>query len=255
MNHRPPSEPAARFRAPDWPQPGPLCPEDAELSTEMLRFFNMGQDLLLTTNMVSVGIDQSRLGLLHTASAHLHDLGKFWLVEPKTYSRRSPGEDVARILLRTAEEISGIPCSASGLLLGLNPTPAPVPLVVTDGIHRLVELKSALHMAAGSGKTANFVINLVDRLTQRMGRLSRFGHDPTTAELGHIANAAYALSALLLDLVQRLLAGYVRFFGRLVAVPPNESSPCGLLRLAAPRVPRAPGVGQVPGPTEFALAA
>jgi hypothetical protein len=221
----------------------------------MLRFFNLSQDLLLTTNMVSVGIDQSRLGLLHTASAHLHDLGKFWLIEPKTYSRRSPDEDVVRILLHTAEEVSGIPCSASGLLLGLDPTPAPVPLVMTDGIHRLVELKSVLHTTAGSGKTASVVIDLVDTLTQRMGRLNRAGHDVTTAELGHIADTAYALSALLLDLVQRLLTGYVRFFGRLVAVPPNGSSPCGVLRLAAPLVPRAPGAGQVPGPTEIALAA
>ncbi|MZD56756.1 hypothetical protein [Streptomyces sp. SID5606] len=213
--------------------------------------------MLLATSMLSVGVDLSRVGLLHSAAARLRDLADPWLiVEPKTYSRSLPeGLEIGRYLLRTAEEASGSPCSVSSLLHEQAPTPAACVPVMIDGQHRLTEVMSVIRHAAGSGKTATMVLTLADLLSQRVGRVNRHGHRPTAAELGGIADAAQALSTLLLLLAQRLLTGCFEFCEEVVAVPRTASSPCGLLRLAAPRVPRAPGSIQIPGPTEFALAA
>lgn len=213
--------------------------------------------LLVATNMLSVGVDRSRVGLLHSAAVRLRELVDLpWLiVGPMANSSLPEGLDIARVLLRTAEEASGFPCSASGLLHRPEPTLAASASAMAGGHHRLSELKSVIHHAAGSGKTATIALTLVDLLTQRIGRVNRHGHRPTAAEVGGIADVARALSGLLLVLTQRLLTGCVGSLGEVVAVPPTASSPCGLLRLAAPRVPRAPGSPQVPGPTGFALAA
>ncbi|MFH9646237.1 hypothetical protein ACH4MU_15565 [Streptomyces albidoflavus] len=225
--------------------------------------------LLLTTNMISHGIDRSRVGMLHSAIVRLRDLMDLpWtVIEPGTSSIRSEGRDIARDLLRTAEEALGFPCSTSGLLRRQEPTSATgVPVVadgqhqggavLLDGQHRITHLKSVVRLTTGTGKTAAMALTLVDQLSQRIGRVNRDGRRPTPADLGGIADAAQALSALLLLLAQRLLTGCFEFRGEAVSVPPTASSPCGLLRLAAPRVPRAPGSTQVPDPTGFfALAA
>ncbi|MEU3961156.1 hypothetical protein AB0F42_15200 [Streptomyces buecherae] len=210
------------------------------------------------SKMVGVDTDRNRLRLLYEIAARLRRLRQqpAWGNEEAPSSESWAREDVTGILLRTAEEASGIPCSASGLLHELYPAPAALPSSIVDGQQRLSTVVSALHRAAGLwGKVSTTVLRWVDRLHQRVGCLSRDGHDPTTAELAHIADAAYALSVLFLDLAQRLLTGCVKPSGHLVAVPPNESSPCGVLRLSVRRVPRAPGVSQVPDPTTFVLAA
>ncbi|MFJ3780092.1 hypothetical protein ACIPX0_51405 [Streptomyces sp. NPDC090075] len=212
--------------------------------------------LMLATSMLSVGVDRSRVGLLHSAAVRLRELVDVpWrVVGPMANSGLPEGLDITHVLLRTAEEASGLPCSASGLLHRPKPTLPDSGSAMAGGHHRLSELKSVIHHATGSGKTATTALTLVDLLTQRMGRVNRHGHRPTAAEAGGIAEAARALSDLLLVLMQRLLTGCVGFFREVVAVPPTASSPCGLLRLAAPRVPRAPGSPHIPGPSGFALA-
>ncbi|MFJ8953494.1 hypothetical protein ACIRO1_25605 [Streptomyces sp. NPDC102381] len=257
MSDRLPSQPAAQLRAQDLLEAGSLQPDTAGLLTAMPQHVSRGVNMLLATNMISVGIGQNRLGLLYSIGARLHDMAKVpWLInQPKDHSSPPQGLDIVRVLLRTSEETSGIPCSVSGLPHGLEPTPATALLVIIDESHQLSGLKSVIHLAVGSGKTAITARLLVEQLTQRMGRLNRRDQRPSAAELGQIADAAYALSKLLLLLAQRLLTEGVKFVGYLAAVPPTESAPCGLLRLAAPRLPRAPGVRQVPGPIEFALAA
>lgn len=246
----------ARFRALRGLTVESLRPEDVGLPREMPPYITRSHDVLLATKMVSHGFDRSRLGLLHGAVARLHDLAELpWVIEEASSSSPLSRGDVARLLLRTAEEASGIPCSTSGLLHGIAPKQTIPLLVMTDGCHRLSELNQVLYHAQGSGKTRTLVTNLVRRLNQRLGRLSRAGHVPTTTEIAHVADAAQALSALLLDLAQRLLTGCVKCFGHLVVAPPHESSPCGILRLAVPLVPRAPGAGQLPSPFKFTLAA
>ncbi|MER6018816.1 hypothetical protein [Streptomyces anulatus] len=224
--------------------------------------------LILATNMLSVGIDRSRVGVLHSAVRRLVELAEApWSVGgPMTRCCTSEGSDsdLARVLLRTAEEASGFPCSASGLLHEQGPlrraADAPVVIdvsavtVTAEYQERVSDLTSVVRQAAGSGKTAATTFMLIDELVLLVGRASRRSR-PTIAELGSIADAAQALSAQLVLLTQRLLTGWVWVAGEVVTVPPTASSPCGLLRLAAPRVPRAPGSIQVPGPTDFALAA
>ncbi|MFF9346651.1 hypothetical protein [Streptomyces sp. NPDC014734] len=211
---------------------------------------------LLAPGVLSREIQLRRVGVLHSAILRLRDLATNpWLiVEPTTFSSLPEGLDIARVLLRTAEGASGIPCSTSGLLHTSGPAPMTTPRARFDGQHQLSSVKSILWHAAGSGKTETFVLRLVDQLTQQVSRLNRHGHRPTAAELGGIADAAHALSTLLLALAQRLLTGCVQFFAHLVTVPRTESSPCGLSRLAAPCVPRAPGMGLASGPNKFALA-
>ncbi|MGW7292862.1 hypothetical protein ACWGIB_10805 [Streptomyces xiamenensis] len=197
-----------------------------------------------------------RLGDLLSAD----DVMRYLVIEAKDIARRSrprSREYAGRIVLRTAEKGSGIPCSVSGLLYGLSPTPRPPIELLIDGQHRLSVVEAEVRHAAGSGKTAIAVARLFKTLTQRMGRLNRNGHVPTADDLVRIADEAQALSRLLLDLVQNLLTGCVKVFKHLIAVPPNESSPCGVLRLAVRRVPRAPGVGgagRFISPIGFALA-
>ncbi|MFE3473867.1 hypothetical protein ACFXOI_19850 [Streptomyces bacillaris] len=223
--------------------------------------------LLLATNMLSVGIDRSRVGILHSAVRRLVELAEApWSVVGPMPSCCAPvgrSSDLAHALLRTAEEASGFPCGVSGLMHGQGPlrrafgapvvvnfSPVTLPVAYQE---RISDLTSEVRLAAGSGKTAATTFMLIDELVLRVGRAHR--RRPTVAELGNIVDAAQALSAQLELLTQRLLTGWVWVAGEVFAVPPTASSPCGLLRLAAPRVPRAPGPIQVPGPTEFALAA
>ncbi len=224
--------------------------------------------LLMVTNTLSVGIDRSRVGILHSAVRRLVELAEApWSVVgpmPRCCAPEGGGSDLAHVLLRTAEEASGFPCSASSLMNGQVPLRrafgAPVvidfsPVTVTaEYQERLSDLTSEVRQAAGSGRTAATTIMLIDELVFRVGRAHRRSR-PTVAELWTIVDAAQALSAQLALLTQRLLTGWVWVAGEVTAVPPTASSPCGLLRLAAPRVPRAPGPIQIPGPTDFALAA
>ncbi|MFJ6635778.1 hypothetical protein ACIQMR_30925 [Streptomyces sp. NPDC091376] len=225
----------------------------------MTPYIERQHDLVLATTMMTVGFGEPKIdGLLFAAGARLHDLQKVWLFQAKAWAPSSDlgGEDLTRLLLRTAEETAGLPCVSSGLLHRLEPTPPPVgPMSVIDGQHRLSALRTIVHHTMGSGKSATIVFEAMGQLSRRLDEIGRDGRAPTAADFAHLADAADALSALLLSIVQRRHDGYVRRFAYLVAVPLTESSPCGVLRLAAPRVPRAPGAGLVPGLSNFALAA
>lgn len=254
VTDHPPSEPRLRVRVPEGLEVGSFRPEAVGLPPEPSQYVNRSHDLLLMTKMVSVGVDRSRLGLLQGAAARLRDLSHLpWTIKEASGPSPLAGGDISLFLLRTSEEASGIPCGTSGLFHGLAPAPASTSLAL-DGQHRLSEVQSVLRVPTGIGKTAHFLSRLVDKLAQRLGSLSRDGCIPTLSEFARIADDAKTLAVLLQDLTQRLLTGCIKSFGHLVSVPPNETSPCGVLRLAVPRVPRAPGVGPVPDPTEFALA-
>jgi hypothetical protein len=236
-----------------------LRPEGRDVHVPVTPHTDRRPDVVLTTNMLSVGVDVPKIdGLLLTAGARLHDLQKVWLFQAKSCAPSSDlgSEELTRLLLRTAEETAGLPCVSSGLLHSLEPTPPPVgPMYVIDGQHRLSALRTTVHHTMGSGKSATIVFEAMGQLSRRLGEIGRDGRAPTAADFAHLADAAEALSALLLSILQRRHDGYVKRFAYLVAVALTESSPCGVLRLAAPRVPRAPGAGQVPGPSNFALAA
>ncbi|MDT0459149.1 hypothetical protein RM550_26110 [Streptomyces sp. DSM 41527] len=229
--------------------------ERVALSLEAASTAVRSLNVLAAMHTVSISVEQSRLGILAAAIARLRDLARSVQISGDTRGTAPPrDEELTRFLLCTAEQedASGIPCSVSGLVWGLAPTP--LPFVMTDGQHRYGILVAPFRPATGSGKTQTY-LDLLERLSARIGRLCQRGHVPTAADFRGVADAAHELSALLLGLVQRLLDGCAKFVGRLVAVPPSASSPCGVLRLAASLVPRAPGAGPIPAPTEFALAA
>jgi len=209
--------------------------------------------LLRATKMLDHGFDATDTAVLLRAAWTAHDLGKRWSVEAKSPPRSTPSQDeeFTRSLLRTAEETTEFPCVSSGLLNGLGPTP-----VVITGEAQLSALRHGVaHAVMGGGKTWAALDQLMGQLDEDFHRVQRDGRRPTRAECERLTDTALTLSALLLAIVQRRLNDFVKHFVELVVVPLSGSSPCGLLRLAARRVPRAPGVGLLPGPSKFALVA
>lgn len=215
-------------------------------------------DIVVSTNMLTVGFDEPKIdGLLLKAESQLKHLQKIWLFQAKTRSSsRLPGEELTRRLLRTAEESAGFPCATSWALHALEPVPlAAEPLLLLDGQQRLAALEHITWHTASSGKSATIAFEAMEYLSRRLDEISGAGRTPTSTELARLADAAGALSMLLLDIVQHRLDCSAKHVAYLFTVPLTESSPCGLLRLAAPRVPRAPGAGWKSDPSKFALAA
>lgn len=214
-------------------------------------------DFVVSTNMLTVGFDEPKIdGVLLGAESWLKHLQKVWLFQAKTRSSPSlPGEGLTRRLLRTAEEAAGFPCATSWALHALEPATLAVdPLLLLDGQQRLAALKHITWHTAGSGKSATIAFEAMEQLSRRLDEISGAGRTPTSTEFARLADAAGALSTLLLDVVQHRLDGSAKHIAHLLTVPLTESSPCGLLRLAAPRVPRAPGAGLKPALSKFALA-
>lgn len=179
-----------------------------------------------------------------------------WASDLEDLRDRTSGvaEDLTRLLLRTAEEAPGVPCVTSGLLHGLGTAPSLAPSWVLDGQHRISAANDIIHSSMGAGKTEAFAAFAVD-LLQRLGRARRAGPPSTAADLVHVVDGAEVLAEFLLELAQGFLSGVVRHVRYLVAVPPHQSSPCGVLRLAAPIIPGAPGQGPTVVPIDLALAA
>jgi hypothetical protein len=230
-----------RFNAGSWRARSYVSPKSSDL------------DLVVKVSpqIMSRGVDVTRLGTVLAVSGWLRDLARSAGSEGNSLAA---SEDAARFLLRTSEEATGIPCSASGMLQRLSPTSPLDSLYLLNGQHRLSAVTSLLRQATGRGKTRVVFDLMVGQLSRRLDYLDRDGHVPTAVEITHIADAAHTISVLLLDFAQHLLKGYVgaRAYG--IAFPVTECSPCGVLRLAAPRIPRAPGSAPVPGPVKFALA-
>lgn len=236
-----------------WPTAGILRPEDLDVHAPVTPPYLARQhDLVVATNMLDHGVDVREVDLLRVASL-AHDMGKLWIVEAK-HTQRSTllhGEELTRSLLRTAEEIVGFPCVSAGLLHGLATSHD-----VINGQHRIAVLRDlVVHLSPGLGKSASLACALMERLRQGFDDANRDGRATTRTEIARLTDAAIRLSGLLRSIVQRRLDSHAEHFAEPIAAPLTESSPCGVLRLAARRVPRAPGGGLIPGPSKFALAA
>ncbi|MFI9752317.1 hypothetical protein [Streptomyces collinus] len=146
-------------------------------------------------------------------------------------------KELTLLLLRTAEESLGFPSITSGLIQGLEPTSPPVQL--WHGYENRIEVLSGLvYSALGGGKT----VAALTTLLQRAGRMNRAERGQTASLLPRLINNTETLRKFLQALTQGFLSGGVQHIACLIAAPPHESSPCGVLRLAAPIVPGAPGV-------------
>lgn len=154
---------------------------------------------------------------------------------------------VTRQLLRTAEKVTGLPCATSGVLHGIEAAAPSTQGWVLDGQHRLAAATQLIRAQSGSGKTEAALA-----LMHRLGRMQRMGKLSASS---HVANDADVLVEFLRGLTQSLLSGSVPHIRHLVAVLPHESSPCGVLRLAVPIIPGAPGQGPADVPFDLALAA
>ncbi|MFE2423474.1 hypothetical protein [Streptomyces hokutonensis] len=180
---------------------------------------------------------QIALGTLSSQLQGLHDHAS------------DPDTELTRRFLRTAEEALGIPSIASGIIQGLEPTPPPVQLW-HDYEDRIEVVNGIVYSALGSGKTFAALTTLL----HRSGWMNRAERVQTTSLLPHLVNNTEVLREFLQALTQGLLCGGAKLVGCLIAVPPHESSPCGVLRLATPIVPGAPGIRTWPHQSTMTLA-
>ncbi|MFD4553486.1 hypothetical protein ACFWP5_04045 [Streptomyces sp. NPDC058469] len=94
-----------------------------------------------------------------------------------------------------------------------------------------------------------------DGLALQLDRLARATEASNAEKVSRIIRDARALADFLLELTLYVLSGFARYFGHFAAPPPTDTSPCGVLRLTVPVIPRAPGSGPFFSPTDFALVA
>ncbi|MFF7166921.1 hypothetical protein ACFZBP_37005 [Streptomyces sp. NPDC008086] len=207
-------------------------------------------DFLWTTDTMTVVVEAkgSRAG----AAWRAQNVLETW--SSKLKGLRDHASDFAKeltlLLLRTVEEASGVPSITSGLIQGLEPTPPPVQLWHNHE-HHIGAVNEIVYAAMGSGKTFTALTTLL----QRAGRVNRAERIQTASFLTRLVNDAEVLGEFLRALTQGFLCGGVQHLQYLVAVPPHESSPCGVLRLAAPIIPGAPGVRSWPQQITMTLAA
>ncbi|MFG3295924.1 hypothetical protein ACGF3G_44990 [Streptomyces sp. NPDC048179] len=175
-----------------------------------------------------------------------------------------PTDELTLLLLRTAEEHSGVPRITSGLIVGLERERGTDALQLWNLHERRIEAaREILYSASGSGKTMAMLIQLMGRA--KRGRIQPV---PSPGVSGRCSVPTVTVSLLtgLVDDVE-VLREFLRVLTRglmgcgiqpvrpLVALPPRESSPCGVLRLAAPIVPGAPGTQSWPHQRIMTLAA
>ncbi|MDQ0772894.1 hypothetical protein QF026_001360 [Streptomyces aurantiacus] len=207
-------------------------------------------DFLMTTNTTTIVVEAkaSRAGATWRAQNVLETLSS----ELKGLRDHASGlaKELTLLLLRSAEEASSAPSITSGLIQGLEPTPPPVQLWHRYE-NRIEVVNGLVYSAMGGGKT--FAALTV--LLQRAGRVSRAEQGQTGSFLARLVNNTEVLREFLQALTQGLLCGGAQHIECLIAVPPHESSPCGVLRLAAPIVPGAPGVRSWPHQSTMTLAA
>ncbi|MFE3601291.1 hypothetical protein [Streptomyces sp. NPDC059142] len=162
-----------------------------------------------------------------------------------------PARELTLSLLRTAESTNGRPSITTGLHYGLKTEPLSDSTWIVDGQQRLAPLLKSSRRA-GEGRTASQFRLLADGLALQLNRLSR-ATEASSAE--SIVRNARALADSLLELTLHILSSFAHYFGHFAAPPPTDASPCGVLRLTVPAIPRAPGVWPFSGPTDFALVA
>ncbi|MFD9872570.1 hypothetical protein ACFXI8_00555 [Streptomyces niveus] len=189
--------------------------------------------------------------LIEAKSYYYARLVADWLSdEPNAFAGDEPvatdssARDLTLHLLRTAEEHNGWSSITGGLHYGFNPAPSFGSNWIADGQHRL-----------GDRKRAVLLRLLAERLGQALCGLSRAIEAANAEQISRSLRNARALADFLLELTVSVLIGFARYFGHFAAPPPTGTSPCGVLRLAVPVIPRAPGVRSFPGPTNFALVA
>jgi hypothetical protein len=178
--------------------------------------------------------------------------------------RFGDAEALTRLLLRTAEKDSGVPGATSGLAHGLRAASHRAPAWIVDGQHRLASVSLTVPTATGSGKSATLAW-LIAELTFTLARARHTRAAAATREMPladdgaseflHAADQAEKLVEFLRGITQEFLSGSVRYGRYRSAVPALQSSPCGVLRLAAPIIPGAPNQGSATVPTDLALAA
>ncbi|MFE7462618.1 hypothetical protein ACFU6R_00745 [Streptomyces sp. NPDC057499] len=198
---------------------------------------------------------RTRAGSAWVAHQSLTDWASALQRYKKNGGEPNTSADLTRLLLRTAEDTSGLPTMTSGLPHGLEAAPLTITHWVLDGQNRLMDVERVIFASQGSGKTHSYVSRLLSSLNQLADRAP--GSDPskTELEIQRAANGADDLSNFLGTLAQRLISGTLRQVVVPIAVPPHASSPCGVLRLAASIVPGAPGHAPFSGSIDLALAA
>ncbi|MET8980972.1 hypothetical protein ABZX85_35755 [Streptomyces sp. NPDC004539] len=228
----------------------------AHLAEGKLDYFDMGvaspefqDDLVWATDTmpILVQVKHSRIRDAWRARNVLES----WSSKLKGLNDRASDlpEELTLLLLRTVEEASGFPSITSGLIHGIELTTPPVQLWRSYEEH-VEAVYGLVNAAMGGSKTLGRLITQF----QLAGQAIWAERIKATSFLGRLVNDVETARKFLQDLAQGLCDG-VQHIEYLVAVPPHESSPCGVLRLASPIVPGAPGTQSWPHQTSMTLAA
>lgn len=161
--------------------------------------------------------------------------------------RDAADAELAPLLLRTAEEATGLASCTSGIAHGFGEAPP-------SGRELAGEVVDLLRRFAPnpSSESAAWVERVV--LETLASKYGIFDPAQPAEALAHFVDEVESVAAALRTVVQDILLGGVQRITHLDCVPRNESSPCGVARLASPIVPGAPGPGLTTVPIDFVLA-
>lgn len=200
-------------------------------------------------HLIAVQVKHSAL----TAAWRQHSSLAAWIADRRERLDRVRGwadAEVAPLLLRTAEEATGLASCTSGIPHGLGKAP----LSGGELAREALDLLRAF-LPNPESEPAPWVERAVlETLASKYGIFDPTKRDQPVEDLAHFVDEVENVAAALRAVMQNILLGGVQQITHLACVPRNESSPCGVARLASPIVPGAPGLGLTTVPFDFVLA-
>ncbi|MEU8592377.1 MULTISPECIES: hypothetical protein [Streptomyces griseus group] len=164
--------------------------------------------------------------------------------------RDAADAELAPLLLRTAEEATGLASCTSGIAHGFGEAPPSGRELAGE----VVDLLCRFAPNPNSESAAWVERVVLETLASKYGIFDPAQPDQPAEALAHFVDEVESVAAALRTVVQDILLGGVQRITHLDCVPRNESSPCGVARLASPIVPGAPGLGLTTVPIDFVLA-
>ncbi|MDQ0745802.1 hypothetical protein QF034_000033 [Streptomyces africanus] len=171
-------------------------------------------------------------------------LAEFATIDQLIAREAQASRELTHKLLASVEEHTGLPSIASGLAYGLH-----APLVPSvERARHWADLLIITNSYEGASKTLQHLSAIIEVKGPR-----------STAELAQVREALAEAEQAIRDITatdRQVLNLHVdRHYEFLGVVPQHDTSPCGVLRLAVPIVPGAPGIRSWTDQTTMTLAA